>query len=439
VGELLFQDITALHIENYYNGDDMASSRKSDLQLALFDVQVDIVVLRMDPPYVEIIDVAVDEEVDEKNGGNGNGGGNGIGNGNGSGNGNGNGADRMRTLVVLRTTPQQKETHRRYLRSSRRNQEAGVLTISYSQTISYRIRDNANIDESDVDSIINSIAMEPFDNISKRGRFVASLKNGGNGFFDTLMFATLPTIKKEEVVPAETSKRLDMWVIVGSVVGGLVIIFIMGILYLRWRRDQIYKAPPESEFRIELPVIDDSGTLNTDPNGGNLSPESIAGFGSNGQDRSVGTIDPDYQDDHTGTVSSAGGTIGSRTFQSHLTPGNNTFGTQSIYTNENDDDSFQNHLRSSTDQAHSRQDVFDVIAPAGKLGVVIDTPNSGAPVIHSIKEDCPIAEFLMVGDHIVAVDDENVMSYTAVKVSKMISHRSANPERKFTILRNINE
>merc|ERR1712008_224555 len=157
-----------------------------------------------------------------------------------------------------------------------------------------------------------------------------------------------------------------------------------------------------------------------------------------GQAQSVGTIDHDYQPNYPnypGTVSSAGGTIGSRTFLSRFsggdsirTPGNETFGTQSVYTDGNDDQSFQN-FRSSTDQRHTRQDVFDVIAPPGKLGVVIDTPNSGAPVIHSIKDDCPIAEQLLVGDHIIAVDDESVVAHTAVKLSKMISHRSANQER----------
>mmetsp|Transcript_6999 Transcript_6999/g.8093 ORF Transcript_6999/g.8093 Transcript_6999/m.8093 type:complete len:243 (-) Transcript_6999:240-968(-) len=234
--------------------------------------------------------------------------------------------------------------------------------------------------------------------------------------------------------------RVIVWVF--SIVGELVVLFIIGSMCLKWRRGQICKAPPEQNRRIVLPEVGESGTLNTDQHGGIVSPESIANI--HGQEQSVGTIDPDYQTHYPGTVSSAGGTIGSRTCHSRfssgdsiLTPSDNTFGTQSIYTNENDDQSFQNHLHRATDRPHTRQDVFEVIAPAGKLGVVIDTPNSGAPVIHSIKDDCPIAEQLLVGDYIVAVDDVNVMAMTAVKVSKVISQKSANPERKFTILRNV--
>jgi len=217
--------------------------------------------------------------------------------------------------------------------------------------------------------------------------------------------------------------RVIVWVF--SIVGELVVLFIIGSMCLKWRRGQICKAPPEQNPRIVLPEVGESGTLNTDQHGGIMSPESIANI--HGQEQSVGTTDPNYP----GTVSSDGGTLQSRF------SGDNTFGTQSIYTNENDNQSFQKYLRSASDQAHSRQDIFSLTTPAGRVGFVIDTPNSGAPVIHSIEEDCPIVEWLLVGDHIVAVDDENVMDYTAVKISRMISHRSAKPKRKFTIVRNI--
>jgi hypothetical protein len=40
-----------------------------------------------------------------------------------------------------------------------------------------------------------------------------------------------------------------------------------------------------------------------------------------------------------------------------------------------------------------------------------------------------------VGDKLVAVDDEDVRTMTAVKVSKLISRKSANPSRKLTIVR----
>ena len=89
------------------------------------------------------------------------------------------------------------------------------------------------------------------------------------------------------------------------------------------------------------------------------------------------------------------------------------------------------------DQAYGgvREELLDIYAPAGKLGVVIDTPDDGAPVVHAVKDSSPIADKIKVGDKLVAVDDEDVRAMTAIKVSKLISRKSANTSRKLTILR----
>lgn len=82
-----------------------------------------------------------------------------------------------------------------------------------------------------------------------------------------------------------------------------------------------------------------------------------------------------------------------------------------------------------------REEVLEIIAPAGKLGVVIDTPDDGAPVVHAVKESSVISDQIQVGDKLVAVDDQDVTAMTAIKVSKLISKKSANPSRKLTVIR----
>ena len=78
-----------------------------------------------------------------------------------------------------------------------------------------------------------------------------------------------------------------------------------------------------------------------------------------------------------------------------------------------------------------------MLAPAGKLGVVIDTPDDGAPIVHAIKETSCVANKLKVGDKLIRVDEEDVTAMTAIKVSKLISRKSANATRKLTIVRTI--
>ena len=137
----------------------------------------------------------------------------------------------------------------------------------------------------------------------------------------------------------------------------------------------------------------------------------------------------------TSTVSCADGTFGSLTRQSSKS-GSNTLSSRALTTGQSiftDDSSFEAHLRNQNKRL--KEEVLEIIAPPGKLGVVIDTPDNGAPVVHAIKDSSCIGNELQVGDQLIAVDDEDVQAMTAIKVSKLISKKSNNPTRKLTIIR----
>lgn len=78
---------------------------------------------------------------------------------------------------------------------------------------------------------------------------------------------------------------------------------------------------------------------------------------------------------------------------------------------------------------------FDVVAPAGKLGMVIDTPNGGVPVVHAIKETSVLADQVRVGDRLMSVDGEDTTGMTAMQVSKLISLKSEKPARVLVFAR----
>lgn len=80
---------------------------------------------------------------------------------------------------------------------------------------------------------------------------------------------------------------------------------------------------------------------------------------------------------------------------------------------------------------------FDVLAPAGKLGMVIDTPNGGAPVVHAIKDTSVLADRVRVGDRLMSVDGEDCTAMTAMQVSKLISLKSEKPTRVLLFARSI--
>ena len=134
-------------------------------------------------------------------------------------------------------------------------------------------------------------------------------------------------------------------------------------------------------------------------------------------------------------MSSAGGTFGSN---AHTLGAGQTLpdigtGRDGMAASFSDDVSFGDTYRES----NVREELIDIYAPPGKLGVVIDTPDDGAPVVHAIKDSSVIADKLQVGDKLVAVDDEDVRTMTAIKVSKLISRKSANATRKLSIIRTV--
>jgi C-terminal processing protease CtpA/Prc len=129
-------------------------------------------------------------------------------------------------------------------------------------------------------------------------------------------------------------------------------------------------------------------------------------------------------------VSSVGGTLGSQTQATGA-------GAGMVEGSYSEDASFDAAYQDPNTGV--KEVALDVWAPPGKLGVVIDTPNDGAPVVHAIKDSSVIADKLQVGDKLIAVDDENVEEMTAIKVSKLISRKSANATRKLSIVRQVVE
>jgi len=93
-----------------------------------------------------------------------------------------------------------------------------------------------------------------------------------------------------------------------------------------------------------------------------------------------------------------------------------------------DDSSFEQ-------QFNDMEDRIEVMAPAGKLGMVIDTPSGGVPVVHAIKDTSVLADRVKVGDRLVLVDDEDTTRMTAMQVSKLISVKAEKPARVLVFVR----
>mmetsp|Transcript_25109 Transcript_25109/g.32208 ORF Transcript_25109/g.32208 Transcript_25109/m.32208 type:complete len:157 (+) Transcript_25109:1-471(+) len=81
---------------------------------------------------------------------------------------------------------------------------------------------------------------------------------------------------------------------------------------------------------------------------------------------------------------------------------------------------------------------MDIFAPAGKLGVVVDSPpEGGSAYVSDIKMDSPIYGKIRLGDKLIAVDGEDVSKLKAVHVSMLLGSKSRNANRQITVLREV--
>jgi len=318
---------------------------------------------------------------------------------------------------------------RRRMQAGGRSLQDEILKVTYTQTLEVVVSQE-NQPEFD-----KGFATEPFDSAED---YIASLRTGNKHFQNITTELNVNPAPAPQLSSAPTNAGgLGTGALIGIIVGGVVglLVLLLGAYCLCRRRrsrkgyfKNVGDSPPTS---IKQSGPDEVSTIG-DPvgkSGGMPGGESVADYG----DQSLGTVDYDYEGAYGGaanhSVSSAGGTFGSNPQALGANQGAIASGGATLGSFE-DDGSFGN-----TGSPNVREELIDVLAPAGKLGVVIDTPDDGAPVVHAIKDSSVIANKLQVGDKLVAVDDEDVRTMTAIKVSKLISRKSENPTRKLSIIR----
>ena len=90
-------------------------------------------------------------------------------------------------------------------------------------------------------------------------------------------------------------------------------------------------------------------------------------------------------------------------------------------------------LSSSNNRVDKEEKIYTrkLIAPPGKLGIVIDTTKQGARV-HLVREDSPLRNSIFPGDRIIGIDDIDTRGMTASGITKIMG-KKMDRERMITI------
>eukprot|EP00531_Pseudo-nitzschia_arenysensis_P000953 CAMPEP_0116137634 /NCGR_PEP_ID=MMETSP0329-20121206/12347_1 /TAXON_ID=697910 /ORGANISM="Pseudo-nitzschia arenysensis, Strain B593" /LENGTH=937 /DNA_ID=CAMNT_0003632551 /DNA_START=102 /DNA_END=2915 /DNA_ORIENTATION=- len=110
-----------------------------------------------------------------------------------------------------------------------------------------------------------------------------------------------------------------------------------------------------------------------------------------------------------------------------------TLGARPLQRNEDNDDRSTISALSTLSSIMRRPGSYDVYAPSGPIGIVVDTSKDG-PSVHSLKSTSPMLGLISPGDLIVALDGEDTRKMTAAALTRLMARKSRQKERKITLL-----
>jgi hypothetical protein len=280
---------------------------------------------------------------------------------------------------------------------------------------------------------VTSILGGAFNTESDRKEYIADLQAAGGRPFDSISQVTV-VIDGVEQQEDTGGAGINIFIIVGAVAGGLAVAVLILLIACRNKspRKEIATAASSQpgQERINTDIVvqrqDDISTL------GDPFPVT------------VGMLLPGLDRDDTVTASFEGDYDYSKDFgkESPATRAraDTLQSVESLQKSSMDMSSLgglgkmDNSMSLADDLSFEQQFAdleqrIEVDAPAGKLGMVIDTPTGGFPVVHAIKDTSVLVGRVEVGDRLLSVDDEDTTGMTAMQVSKLISDKANNPSR----------
>lgn len=117
--------------------------------------------------------------------------------------------------------------------------------------------------------------------------------------------------------------------------------------------------------------------------------------------------------------------IGARPIDSHLIP--------TYYSDEDEDENEKEKSVAPSSIIESSALSYDVFAPPGALGIVVDTTEKGC-IVYSLKKSSPMQGLMNRGDLIIGLDNFDVRNMNASSLTKLMAKKSEQTERKFTLM-----
>jgi len=384
-------------------------------------------------------------------------------------------------ITVTLDNVSQVATGRRFLRQQEEEQQQsriladdGYLKIDFDALVERESSDG--LTEQDADDIVAS----GFSTAARQTEYIYSLKSADSATFGDIDRMIMVVDGAKVVTPGiDGAQKPDggegggsnMGIIIGAAVGGVLAVFILvgSIFYTKRRkrlepsksgsgsplkdtkvmRDDVMgkewsmqNAPesPDEEQTCASPYL---GTIESREGEDDVSTLGDPYFGEAIDARDTGTVAESMVSSdmlalgvkRRGVGSSDASRMDATTATGYTTGLGSTY--QMTFADDTTlDDAYQTPdaiaYEEEEDEDYER---IVVVAPPGKLGIVIDNPSGNIPFVHAIKEASVLHGKVHVGDLVLAVDEVDCRGMHSMSVSRLISKR-CDSARTLRLLRN---
>jgi len=285
---------------------------------------------------------------------------------------------------------------------------------------------------------MDQLVAAQFNNATVEQEFISKLKSSACGAFAnvTSVEVVLPTNSAassttQQVVKNGNKSKAGLIVGVVAAVAAAIMLMVL-FVFMRWngtRRDKVDAAAAAAAANGA--ASDDDKQPLADSDGNNM----LASIGMRTP------ADVSVLSDPLPVESSGGSTIASwsldydfqKAYQSSVV---------SELSATPDAAALQNNMASADVENPENQFVFteaqfEVLAPRGVLGLILETNDEGIPVVNNIKSSSVLGDQVQIGDKLLTVDGIDVSQMLASDVSKLIHSKRNQNERRLGFSRHI--
>jgi len=338
------------------------------------------------------------------------------------------------------------------------------LQISFVTSIQF----NSEFNDWDFDDMVSS----GFRTLEHQEEYIISLKDADDASFNNVNSMSMKvngeviTDEGKDSQPMEPVEKKDptmYYIIGGSVAGGLLLLIAGGMFYKRSKSSSSASSQPHKSVPSQdMPSSSHPGSYHQSPPpplptmSTSATPPPQSYFGTiesrEGED-DVSTLGDPYFGENPTEPPRADDTVTGSMMSSEQgmyefginrerlnTGGASTLMTSTMNgSNPNvfrDDATYEDVYRTPNGyEGSSNYQRVTVIAPAGKLGIVVDNQTGDMPVVHAIKETSVLNGKVHVGDYLLSVDEIDCRGLSAVQVSRLISSRRQSAVRTLVLQR----